>query len=146
MTMTKKQDVFDQIDQLMTEEMNRLVQDAVAATPWTPMHRPKAWRPPTDAYETDAYVVVKMEIAGMKEGDFTITLSSRTLTISGLRRDPAAKLAYQQKEIAYGRFEATVYLPTAVADDEIEATYADGFLKVVMPKARRQRVPVTSTT
>ena len=144
--MKRKRDVIDQVEQLMREEMDRLVQDAMAATLWTPVHRPKTWRPPTDAYETDTHIVVKMEIAGMKESDFSITLSNRSLTISGVRWDPVAKLAYQQKEIAYGHFESTIYLPVAVADDEIEATYENGFLKVVLPKAQTRRVPVVPTT
>lgn len=144
--MKQKSDAFDKVEQLVREEMDRLIQDAMTVSHWTPVRRSKTWRPATDAYETDTYIVVKMEIAGMKEGDFTITLSNRTLTISGVRRDPAAKLAYQQKEIAYGYFEATVYLPVAVADDEIEATYEDGFLKIVLPKARTRQVPVTSAT
>ena len=46
------------------------------------------WRPPTDVYETDDSVVVVVEIAGLGEGDYTITLSGRTLLISGERRDP----------------------------------------------------------
>jgi HSP20 family molecular chaperone IbpA len=47
------------------------------------------WRPPTDVYETDDSVVVVVEIAGLAEGDYTVTLSGRALLISGERRDPA---------------------------------------------------------
>ena len=46
------------------------------------------WRPPTDVYETDDSVVVVVEIAGLSEGDYTVTLNGRTLLISGERRDP----------------------------------------------------------
>ena len=46
------------------------------------------WRPPTDVYETDDSVVVVVEIAGLGEGDYTVTLNGRTLLISGERRDP----------------------------------------------------------
>ena len=60
------------------------------------------WRPPTDVYETDDSVVVVVEIAGFGEGDYTVTLSGRTLLISGERRDPAERLAYQQMEIRHG--------------------------------------------
>jgi len=83
-----------------------------------------------------------MEVAGMEEGDFTISLSNRQLLISGVRRGPEARLLYQQAEIQYGEFRAEVYLPGAVIDNEIDAVYRDGFLKVIMPKARAHRVPV----
>ncbi len=86
----------------------------------------------------------------MEEGEFTISLSSRNLTITGVRPDPLAEaegltLSYQQMEIRYGDFETEVYLPWAIVEDEIEATYEDGFLRVVLPKARAQKVPVVET-
>jgi HSP20 family protein len=100
------------------------------------------WRPPTDVYETDDSVVVVVEIAGLSEGDYTVTLSGRTLLISGERRDPAEKLAYQQMEIRHGRFRTQVHLPWALEPQGQQAGYADGFLKVVLAKAQARRVPV----
>jgi HSP20 family protein len=42
-------------------------------------------------------------------------------------------------EIQYGDFATEAYLPWDVVEDKIEATYEDGFLKVVLPKAKAQR-------
>jgi HSP20 family protein len=100
------------------------------------------WRPPTDVYETDDSVVVVVEIAGLDQGDYTITLSGRTLLISGERRDPAEKLTYQQMEIRHGRFRTQVHLPWALEPQGQQASYANGFLKVVLAKAQVRRVPV----
>lgn len=100
------------------------------------------WRPPTDVYETDDGVVVLVEIAGLGAGDYEIVLSGRTLTISGERRDPAEKLAYQQMEIRHGKFRTQAHLPWALESAGHQATYADGFLKISLPKAQVRRVPV----
>jgi HSP20 family protein len=100
------------------------------------------WRPPTDVYETDDSAVVTVEISGLRDGDYDISLVGRTLVISGERQDPAAKLAYQQMEIRYGRFRTQVHLPWAIDPDGQTATYADGFLRVVLRKAQVRRVPV----
>ena len=100
------------------------------------------WRPPTDVYETDDSVVVVVEIAGLTEGDYTVTLSGRTLLISGERRDPAERLAYHQMEIRHGRFRTQVHLPWALEPQGQQASYANGFLKVVLSKAQARRVPV----
>lgn len=86
----------------------------------------------------------------MEEGDFTISLSNRNLIITGVRRDPLAEaedltLSYQQMEIRYGGFKTEVYLPWAIVEDNIEATYENGFLMVVLPKAKAQKVPVVET-
>ncbi len=123
-------------------EIDHFMQRAMTDGRWISARPTKTWRPPTDVYETDDYVVVKVEVAGMEEGKFTISLSGRTLTISGVRFDPVAKLAYQQMEVAYGHFQTEVYLPWPVADNEIEATYKDGFLKVVLPKAKVHKVSI----
>jgi HSP20 family protein len=102
------------------------------------------WRPPTDVYETDDCVVVKVEVAGMAEEDFAIALDGRRLVVSGVRRDPASKLGYQQMEIQYGHFETDLHITRAIDEERIEATYRHGFLNVRLPKAKPRQVPVVS--
>ena len=147
--MKRKNTLLEDIEQ-MEAEMDRLFDEAIPPRRWLPLRHIKTWRPPTDVYETDDRVVVKVEIAGMEEGEFTISLSDRNLTIAGVRSDPLAEaegvtLSYQQMEIRYGEFKTAVYLPWAIVENEIEATYEDGFLRVVLPKAKAQRVPVVET-
>jgi len=102
----------------------------------------KVWRPPTDVYETENAVVVKVEIAGMAREDLTVSLDGRKLTIRGVRRDAGSKLGYQQMEIQYGYFETEVLVPRAIEEKGVEATYEEGFLSVRLPKAPARRVPV----
>ena len=147
--MKRKNVLWDGIEQ-MEAETDRLFDEVIPPRRWLPLRYVRSWRPPTDVYETDDSVVVQVEIAGMEEGDFTISLSDRNLTITGVRHDPlsesqALTLSYQQMEIRYGEFETEAYLPWAVVEEEIEATYEDGFLRVVLPKAKAQKLPVVET-
>lgn len=103
------------------------------------------WQPPTDVYETDDSAVVIVEIAGLRAGDYQVSLVGRTLEVSGERSDPAAKLAYQQMEIRYGKFRTQVQLPRALELSEQTAVYEDGLLKIVLRKAQARRVPVHVT-
>ncbi len=100
------------------------------------------WRPPTDVYETDESAVVIVEIAGLAEGDYQVALLGRMLVVSGERRDPAEKLAYQQMEIRYGKFRTQVHLPWALETAAQTAVYEDGLLRITLRKARTRRVPV----
>ena len=100
------------------------------------------WRPPTDVFETDDSAVVIVEIAGLAEGDFEISLDGRVLIVSGERHDPAEKLAYQQMEIRYGRFRTEVHVPWALESSGQSAVYEDGFLRITLRKAQSRRVPV----
>ncbi len=127
-------ELSDEIRQA-AKSTNHLLNDMMLTVRWLTMRQEKTWRPATDVYETDQSVIVKVEVAGMNEQDFNISLSNRNLVITGIRRDPESKLAYQQLEIPYGRFRTQVFLPYAVDQERIAASYKNGFLTVVLPKA-----------
>jgi HSP20 family protein len=128
--------------QRMQKRMDRLFNDMMPNVRWMTVSQHKAWRPPTDVYETDDSVIVKVEVAGMSEEDFAISLSNRTLSVSGIRRDPEEKLAYQQLEIPYGHFQTEIFLPYSVVYDEISAQYENGFLTVVLPKVKKHHIQI----
>ena len=128
-------EVLDEIQE-MHKPTNHLLNDMMLTVRWLSMRQEKTWRPATDVYETDEAVIIKAEIAGMRDQDFSISLSNRNLVITGVRRDSDVKLAYQQLEIPYGRFRTQVFLPYAVDQDKITASYKNGFLTVVLPKAQ----------
>jgi len=106
------------------------------AISWQVGIRSYAWSPPTDVYETDASFVVRVEVAGMNELDFTIEVEGHTLIISGIRIDPQERRAYHQMEIRFGEFSTSVELPNGVDTQHAEADYNDGFLEIVFPKVK----------
>jgi HSP20 family molecular chaperone IbpA len=137
-------------DILITSDSNRRIwhisedfQDPITETSrWRIISRPHAWRPPTDVYETDAALIIRVEVAGMRESDFTISLVERTLTIRGIRQDTSERRAYHQMEIAFGEFNTEVELPYAIISDKVEAVYRDGFLRITLPIAQPKHIKV----
>lgn len=115
--------------------------DAGAAH-WRAAVRPHVWRPPTDVFETEDAIVVRVEIAGMKEEDFSIELNDRYLSIHGTRPDVPERRAYHQMEIRFGEFNTIVELMFPVIAADVEAIYQDGFLRVVLPKAKARKIPI----
>jgi len=109
---------------------------------WRILSRPHAWRPPTDVYETEDAIIVRVEVAGMREADFTISLVERSLTIRGIRQDTSERRAYHQMEIAFGEFHTEVELPFLVLSDKVDATYRDGFLRITLPIAQPKHIKV----
>ena len=63
------------------------------------------WMPPTDVYETEDHLVVKVELAGMREEDFEVSVEDQVLLIRGHRPDLNERRAYHQMEIRFGKFE-----------------------------------------
>jgi HSP20 family protein len=109
---------------------------------WRVSSRQHAWRPPTDVYVTDDAVIVRVEIAGMRNGEFSVTFEDHTLTIHGSRPDFAERRAYHQMEIRFGEFRTDVGLHWPVATDKIDAEYKDGFLRVILPLEQPKNVEI----
>jgi HSP20 family protein len=113
--------------------------DRVLTTIFLEENRPPAmWRPPTDVYETEDRVVIKVEIPGMNPDEIEISFEDRILRISGTRLDQIAKRSYHCLEIQYGDFVSEVYLPGMYDQDMIEAEYQSGFLTIRLPKLNHE--------
>jgi len=104
--------------------------------------RSNAWRPQTDVFDIEDTIVVRVEVAGMVESDFSIMLDGRYLYIRGMRVDTAEKRAYHQMEVPFGEFVSEVELPHPVEPNNIEAFYDNGFLRIVLPFARPHKIQV----
>jgi HSP20 family protein len=109
---------------------------------WRIISRPHAWRPPTDVYEAENTMIVRVEIAGMHETDFSISLVGRNLTIRGVRQDTSERRAYHQMEIPFGEFSTEFELPYMVNSNKVEAIYRDGFLFITLPITQPKHIKV----
>lgn len=98
------------------------------------------WRPPVDLYETEDGLVVKVELAGMREDDFEITLYNDTLVIGGVRSWRLSDAArFHAMEVRYGPFRVEVPVPFEVDRERVSARYELGFLDVTLPKTEVRR-------
>lgn len=123
-------------------DLERRLHNQFDSGSWIVWEHAHTWRPPTDVYESGEAVVVRVEIAGMRETDFTVVVQEQLLIITGRRSDPSPKVAYHQLEVRYGEFRCEVYLHWIVDEAEISAAYHDGFLEIRLPKAKARRVKV----
>jgi HSP20 family protein len=105
------------------------------------MHTP-AWNPPTDVFETEENIIVRVEVAGMKEDDFVIELNGRVLTIRGIRQDIHERRAFHQMEIPFGEFAIELALPQPIEPGQVEAIYEHGFLRIIFQKARPRQIQI----
>jgi HSP20 family protein len=120
--------------------------DVLHTVGWQVQVRAGIWSPPTDLYETEEHYVVRVEIAGMRESDFEITVQDNFLLVSGNRLDIPERRAYQQMEIRFGKFETAVGLPGPIDLDASRADYKAGFLTISMPKAKPNQIHVEDET
>jgi len=112
---------------------------------WSIVRQAQVWQPPTDVFEFPDRLVVRVEIAGMRDGVFHVALHDRKLSISGTRTRVAQEhsvLQYHRMEIGYGEFRVEISLPWPVGRNQTTAVYRDGFLSVELPQAPNQQMYV----
>lgn len=112
---------------------------------WHITNRPHLWHPPTDIYEIEDKFVVRVEVAGMDENDFSIIVDHNLLVINGLRQDIPERRAFHQMEINYGEFSTGFEIPSPVETEKVTADYRDGFLIVILPKSQAKQIKITSS-
>jgi HSP20 family protein len=107
-------------------------------------NRPRYWRPPTDVYETEDHLIIRVEIAGMTENDFSINVDQNRLVITGIRSDTGERRAFHQMEIPFGEFVIDVELHVPIDVDRGVAQYLDGFLVISLPKLQPRHISITN--
>ena len=110
---------------------------------WPLTLHPNLWRPPTDVFETEDKIIVRVEIAGMHEGDFSVNFDQGILQISGIRPEVSEKRAFHQIEIHFGEFLTEVEILIPIDLEKIDAVYQDGFLRVGLPKTLPKQIKIT---
>ena len=101
----------------------------------------RAWAPALDIAERNDAYVVTVEVPGIKPEQLDITLENGALTISGERRfeTEIKEEQYHRIERRYGAFRRSITLPDRVKADAVEASFEDGLLQVVVPKAEEAK-------
>jgi HSP20 family protein len=103
---------------------------------------PHAWHPATDLFETQEEYLIKIEIAGMVEDDFTVNVENNVVAVYGQRPLVNPDGAFHRLEIPYGDFSTVVEIPHDIDQEHIEAFYKNGFLTIRLPKAKPYNVKV----
>jgi HSP20 family protein len=90
-----------------------------------------------DVFEDDKRLVVRLEVPGMDKKDFQVEVQDNTLLVRGEKRfeRETTEGRWRVLQCAYGHFRRSVPLPVPVRSEQAQATYKDGVLKIVLPKA-----------
>lgn len=111
---------------------------------YRPNYQSSTWRPSTDIYETEENISVLVEIAGMDEEDFSISMDRNVLNIQGVRPSPVEeRRAVHQMEIPFGEFLVEIVFSMEVDLNRVTATYNNGFLNIILPKEPPKHIDLT---
>ncbi|MBI2954289.1 MAG: Hsp20/alpha crystallin family protein [Chloroflexi bacterium] len=135
-----RRDVLGNFDD-MWRQMERFVEHGVGDRRPPVMFTRTVWQPNVDICENAEQVVVLLELAGVRREEIEISVDGLVLCVRGIRRDAVhgRKQRVYVLEINFGLFERILPLPAPVDAEAASAAYEDGFLEIVLPKAREPR-------
>lgn len=148
MSITRFQPLGDFVS--LRDAMDRLFEDSFI--------RPSQWvngngvfAVPVDLWETAEAYHLRADVPGLTPDDLDINATQDTITISGeVKADaPGENDAWLRRERRYGKFTRSFTLPLQIDANKIDATFENGTLHLVMPKAdevRPKQIKVRATT
>lgn len=97
--------------------------------------------PQIEVHENENNIEVTAELPGIEEKDVELTISEGSLVITGEKKEEIEKKekGYHRTERRYGSFRRMIPLGCEVKEDKAEATYINGILKVLLPKAEKEQ-------
>jgi HSP20 family protein len=127
---TRTANVLDMFRREMDQWMNRLGNTEEGDTV------SQFFSPETNLAETDKQYEITLDLPGLNPGDFNLEFDDGQLWITGERKQEKEEgKTYHRVERSYGKFRRGVSLGPDVDSEKIEATYRNGVLSVIVPKA-----------
>ena len=126
---------------------DRLFDDFFKSFGWPMAERRSLWEstadifgtnwPRVDMDETDEEIRITAELPGVDKDNIDISMTDDRITIRGEKKEHEEKKGrgYHKLERSYGSFQRSFYLPCEVVSDKVDASFKDGVLTVVLPKA-----------
>ena len=96
--------------------------------------------PPVEMVDKGDSIVVVAQAPGLNKDEVELTVLGNTLTITGEKKLAAEKdVNYIRHERPHGKFRRLIDTPYSVDRDKISASYTDGILTIVLPKAEEAK-------
>lgn len=133
-------DPFRQLSSLR-DEIDRLFESPLSTLTEATQPFLNGWSPAVDVSQDKDNITLRAELPGMKKEEIDISLHDGVLTLSGERK---AEQTHEEADACrserfLGRFQRTLTLPSLVDADKAKASYKDGILTVVLPKAEEAK-------
>jgi HSP20 family protein len=95
--------------------------------------------PEANLAETEKSVEVTVELPGMKPEEVKVEIKGEQLWITGEKKEEKEEKGktFHRMERRTGMFRRIFTLPVEVVDEKVEAKFAEGVLKITLPKAEK---------
>ncbi len=123
------------------EEINKIFRELLRADPAAERALETLEIPAVDIYETDAEIVLELEVPGVDPALIQVSFLGGKLLIEGVKAEQVeeGRLNYICMERSFGRFQRIIPLSRAVNLRTSQAVYHQGILTIRLPKMDEKR-------
>jgi len=118
--------------QHVEEQMSRLI-DLLGQVRLGPAEAP-TWAPPVSVWETEAEVLVCVDLPGLRRENVEVVAQGNTLTVTGSRPPDRDGYRLRSSEGGLGTFRRTFFVPGGIRGPEPSAQMRDGVLEIRFPR------------
>ncbi len=106
-----------------------------------PTVRVRPSSPAINVWTSDDGALVEAKLPGINPADIDISVEAESVTLAGKRESALLEdnEKYLRRERRHGKFNRTFQLPFIVNADEVEATYENGILHLVLPRSEADK-------
>ncbi len=100
------------------------------------------WNVPADLVQTEEEIRCTLEVPGLKAEEIDVTVENGVLVVAGEKKadyEEQDKGGAVYRERRYGRFERRFALPQNVNANGVRASYEQGVLTIVLPRAEESK-------
>jgi HSP20 family protein len=101
------------------------------------------WKPACDITEDEHEYLVTADLPEVKKDEVKVNIDNGVISISGERKTKTEqkdkKKKYHRIERSYGSYQRSFRLPENIKEDEVQAEFRDGVLRVHLPKNGNQK-------
>ncbi len=105
---------------------------------WKPGWLEKSFTPAVNVKESDQGFALEVAAPGFEKKDFKVEIENGVLSVSTEKKEEKEEKEegkYTRKEFHFAAFKRSFRLPENIVEDEnIQAKYEDGILKLFLPK------------
>lgn len=121
-------------------EIDRVFTDFSRGFPFVGRTLTSRLSPSMDVKDAGPALEVTLELPGMSDKDFEVTITENRLTVSGEKKAENKRQEddYRVMERSYGKFLRSVSLPFEPDPNTVEANFEKGVLTLTLPKPPEQ--------
>ena len=125
----------------LQQGINRLFEDVFSQPGSYDTDTMGAWRPPVDIVDTNAAILIFVELPGVEKDDVAIEVKDNVLSIQGERvvDSRIGNGSYYRSERVFGKFGRSFALPAMIRSDDIKASFKHGVLRITIPKHEEEK-------